>query len=139
MSLRNCLNPPAAVAAVAELVDLDAYFVSAPGAAVVPYLLVSFAPQANQVDVAVDGVPTNWADDLYITLVADTPGNVEVLRGRVRQDLNPGGRGRALDYGAWLKRADMATPVAPDRSSTKLQETGEYPYYAMDAYRVFSN
>lgn len=143
MALRDCLNPPSAVGAVAELVDLDAYYAKAPDALIPPYLLIGYAPQVNPIDGALDGVPTTFSDDMYVTLVSDTPGNVEVLRDQVRQAINPSNAGRLVARDGkrfWIKRAtEFTTPVRPDTTSSKLPLTGDHPYYAMDTYRVYTH
>lgn len=143
MVLRNSLNPPEQVGLVAALINLDTYYSAAPDGASIPYVLLSFAPGATQSELSVDGVPSTWADDLYVTVSAESPGNVDTLRQRVREMLNPGSRGRILTAAGgsrfWLKRAEIATAVVPDRDSSKLVSTGDHPYYAMDSYRVYTN
>lgn len=142
MALQECLNPPPVIAAVAALIDIDSYLAVSPDGAQVPYLLFGYNPDSAPGDDAVDGVQ-DWADDLYITITGDTPGNVEAYRSVVRAALNPAGRGVSLALvgggRAWLKRTEFGSPVTPDVTAPKLASTNQHPLYAMDAYRVYPN
>lgn len=142
MAVINSLNPPALVAAVADLLgEYDCYYAIAPDDAEVPYLLIGYAPESTSTEPSVGGVPDSYADELYLTVVDITPGNVDTIRQGVRQLLNPGGSGRLVvvdtpAFRAWLKRSGVATAVGPDRGAAKLVRTNDYPMYAMDSYSV---
>ena len=111
---------------------IDAYYVDVPDGATYPYVLLWGSPGGAGVESSI-AADSDMSDLLGVTVVDIEPTNVlsavQTVRG-ILNGLRPAVTGRQV-----LLTFEYSSTVQPDKT-VKLPETGSFPFYAVDRYRL---